>query len=195
LAIPLLLLGLGLGGFLLCRTGTDPEQRPPAAKRPPTAKGSRWLAGRTARVPRLRVARPDSGSSASPAVAPSRPDPAPAASSRLAPLLALYIEFEEDTELGPTTLREVRRILHRAQESVLREERLAKENLAEAGSPSARRQRALHEFARELRVEMPGDAAERVLAHPFPQELLAWDEPLFEASPRGIVNLRKDLVP
>jgi hypothetical protein len=147
------------------RAGGVGQPPPPADPQPPRAQAAGG--GRPGAGPRLP--RGPAGDAA-----PARDRPVP-------------------PQLDASSQREVRRLLHRAHESVLLTEQLAAQNLAERGSPKGTRERALRELEGELANEVRPEEAERVLAHPFVQELLAWNEPLFEADPRGLVNLRKDL--
>jgi hypothetical protein len=190
-AVALVAAGLWLRGYLLGDGQSDAAQARAPAERTADPPGPRHRALGSGRVPKLRVARP---AAASPAPAVAAPGRTLTPRARLAPLIALYGEFLEETALDVTSQREVRRMLHLAHESVLRGEQLAAQRLGEVGSAPGRRQRALLELEREVREGMP-DQAERVLAHPFIQELLAWNEPLFESTPRGVVNLREDLRP
>jgi hypothetical protein len=147
------------------------------------------------RVPKLRVAGTQAPAAAHGFAAP-QPVPPPQllpARTRLAPLLSVYQRFLDDTQMDPSSLRELRRILHGAHQKSLRDEPLAAQNLAESGSARARREKALRDLEVELQGQIRPEEVERVMAHPFVQELLASNEPLFQANRRGIVNVRDDL--
>jgi hypothetical protein len=185
------LLGLGAVGLLLGSLVLGDR----SAAEPAVSDGRRQRPLRSHRVPKLRVAASPAPAHGFPAAQAAAPPQLVTVRSRLAPLLSQYRSFLEETELDTSSQREVRRLLHQAQESVLLTEQLAAQNLAERGSPKGTRERALRDLERELASQVRPEEAERVLAHPFVQELLAWNEPLFEASPRGVVNVRADLDP
>lgn len=183
---------VALGAAVLLLGSLFGGDRSVAEADPATAARHRPI--RNHRVPRLRVPGSTPASAHGVPAPPSAPPPQLLpARTRLAPLMSLYNEFLEVTELDASAQREVRRILHLAQQNLLRSEELAAQNLAESGSPQGRRERALRDLERELEVQVRPEEAERILAHRFVQELLAWNEPLFEADPRGLVNLREDL--
>jgi hypothetical protein len=147
------------------------------------------------KVPKLRVAGTQAAAAAHgfPAPQPVPPPQLLPARTRLAPLLSVYQRFLDDTQMDPSSLRELRRILHGAHQKSLRDEQLAAQNLAESGSARARREKALRDLEVELQGQIRPEEVERVMAHPFVQELLASNEPLFQANRRGIVNVRDDL--
>jgi hypothetical protein len=184
---------LGLGAVALWLGSAFLGDR--SAAEPAASDSPRLRPIRSHRVPKLRVAAAPAPAHGFPAAPPATPPQLVTARSRLAPLLSHYRTFLEETQLDASSQREVRRLLHRAHESVLLTEQLAAQNLAERGSPKGTRERALRELEGELANEVRPEEAERVLAHPFVQELLAWNEPLFEANPRGVVNVRADLDP
>jgi hypothetical protein len=147
------------------------------------------------RVPKLRVAgtQPPGGAHGFPAPQAVPPPQLLPAKTRLAPLLSFYQRFLDDTQMDPSSLRELRRILHGAHQRSLRNEQLAAQNLGESGSAQARREKALRDLEVELQGQIRPEEVERVMAHPFVPELLASNEPLFQANRRGIVNVRDDL--
>jgi hypothetical protein len=184
---------LGLGAVVLWLGSAFLGDR--SASEPAASDSPRHRPIRSHRVPKLRVAAAPAPAHGFPVAPPVTPPQLVTARSRLAPLLSHYRSFLEETQLDTSSQREVRRLLHQAHESVLLTEQLAAQNLAERGSPKGTRERALRELEAELANEVRPEEAERVLAHPFVQELLAWNEPLFEANPRGVVNVRADLDP
>jgi hypothetical protein len=161
----LVVAALVLVGALLLGDGDDEVQA--------AAATARQRAYRQARVPRLRVPPPTAEVAhlrpRSPSLASAVPALAAAPRDRLAPLLSHYVEFLEDTGIDATDGREVRRILHQAQQSLLRGDQLAAQRLAEPGSPQGRRQRALLDVERELQAVIRPEQVSRVLAHAFVQ--------------------------
>ena len=102
----------------------------------------------------------------------------------MAPLLATYLTFVQDTGMESGSLREIRHILHSAHQALLR-----------GGNDSAhsRRDKALRDIERELIEQVRPEEVERVMSHPFVQQLLSSNEHLFEPNARGIIHLRQDV--